>query len=295
MRRITTKILIILLTRLSKLFDDVTYVRLMYFLVFKSKINLNNPERFNEKLNWLKLNNRNPIFTKMADKYLVKSYVADIIGSEYIVPCYGYWSHIKDIEFDKLPDRFFLKSTHDSGGGILVDKTIGVDYKVIRRRFSGRVLKRRNWYWHLREWPYKDIQPAVIAEEYLDEGTGRELHDYKFYCFDGVPMYMYITNKGKCIRENFYDMDFRPVDISHNYERTTPEYNKPENFDKMKELAARLSQGHPFIRIDFFNVSGKLYFGEFTFYDWGGMKPLNDKWEVKLGKLINLDLLNKHA
>lgn len=283
------KLFDLITTKLSRMMGDVSYLKFKYLITFKEYLNLERPSGFNEKLNWLKLNHRNPMFTMMVDKYWVKSYVADIIGSEYIVPCYGYWQNCNDIDFDSLPDKVFLKSTHDSGGGLLVDKTKGIDYRAIRRRFNKKTLNRKNWYWHLREWPYKHVEPGIIAEEYLDEGTGHELHDYKFYCFNGIPTYMYITNKGRHIYENYYDMNFVPVDISHGYERRIPEYEVPENFEKMKELATVLSQGHPFIRIDFFNINGKLYFGEFTFYDWGGMKPLNRKWEKMLGDLIDLN------
>jgi hypothetical protein len=277
-------------TKFSKFYSDEKYLRLKYSLRFKKELNLQEPKGFNEKLNWMKLNFRNPIFTMMADKYWVKQYVADKIGSEYIVPCYGCWSRVEDINFDALPDRFFLKSTHDSGGGIFVDKKVGLDMNRIRKRFNKKTLRGKNWYWYLREFPYKNIEPRIIAEEYLDEGTGHELHDYKFYCFKGEPRFMYITNKGKKIYENFYDLNFNPVDISHGYERVIPEFSRPENFEKMIELARILSAGLPFIRIDFFNVNQKLYFGEFTFYDWGGMKPLNEQWESELGNMIELNM-----
>ena len=278
-----------LLTIFSKLFSDETYIKLKYRIHFGKKINLETPITFNEKLNWLKLHYHNPMFSMLVDKYWVKQYVAEKIGAQYVVPCYGCFSDVSEIDFDRMPARFFLKSTHDSGGGILVDKSQHVDMKKIKDRFNSHTLKRKNWYWHLREWPYKNLEARIIAEEYLDEGTSQELRDYKFYCFNGTPMYMYITNKGSKIYENYYDMDFNPVDISHNFERKKPEHKVPENFQKMKEFASVLSSGHPFIRIDFFNVHGKLYFGEFTFYDWGGMKPLNDKWELALGELITLD------
>lgn len=274
-------------SRFPKAFSDLAYIKLKYKLRFNRDINLSEPTGFNEKLNWLKLYYRNPKFTMMADKYWVKQYVAEKIGEQYVVPCYGYWKSVNEIEYDKLPDKVFLKSTHDSGGGILVDKT-RINLKRIRKRFNRKMLIGKNWYWNLREYPYKYIEPGIIAEEYLDEGTGCELHDYKFYCFNGKPEYMYITNKGSKIYENYYDLDFNPVNISHGYERFTPEFSKPVNFEKMIELAGILSKGLPFVRVDFFNVNGKLYFGEFTFYDWGGMKPLNEPWETYLGNLIIL-------
>lgn len=272
----------------SKYYSDESYIRLKYRLRFHRELNLANPVGFNEKLNWLKLNYRNPLFTMMADKYWVKQYVANKIGSEYVVPCYGCWKNVSAINFDKLPQKVFLKSTHDSGGGILVDKAKGIDLDLIRRRFNKKTLEKKNWYWALREFPYKHIEPRIIAEEFLDEGTGHELHDYKFYCFNGQPAYMYITNKGTKIYENYYDLEFRPVSISHGFERITPEFSKPANFEKMIELARVLSKDIPFVRVDFFNVNEKLYFGEFTFYDWGGLKPLNEPWETILGGVIDL-------
>lgn len=275
-------------SKFPKLFSDEDYIRLKYRLRFGKEINLQQPSGFNEKLNWMKLNYRNPMFTMMADKYWVKQYVANMIGEEYVVPCYGCWKSVDEIEFDRLPERVFLKSTHDSGGGILVDKTKGIDMSRIRERFNKKTLEGKNWYWALREYPYKHIEPRIIAEEYLDEGTGHELHDYKFYCFNGEPAFMYITNKGAKIYENYYDLEFKPVNISHGFERFMPEFSKPVNFEKMIELSCILSNGLPFVRIDFFNVNNKLYFGEFTFFDWGGLKPLNEPWETRLGEMIHL-------
>ena len=162
------------------------------------------------------------------------------------------------------------------------------DITAIKKRFSSKQIKKKNWYWYLREWVYKHIEPCILAEEYLDEGTGHELHDYKFWCFNGKPIYMYITNKGAVIKENFYDMDFNPVYIDHGFERYAPEYSKPAQFELMRELAEKLSKDIPFVRIDFFNVNGKVYFGEFTFYDWGAFSPFKDDWDLKLGRLINL-------
>lgn len=285
------KILAVFLEYTASLWSDKIYLKIHYYASFGKCINIEKPTTFNEKLNWLKLNYRNPLFTMMADKYWVKQYVAEKIGKEYIVPCYGCWKSIDEIEFDKLPEKVFLKSTHDSGGGILVDKSKGINIKRIKKRFNKKTLEGKNWYWHLREYPYKNIEPRIIAEEYLDEGTGFELHDYKFYCFNGEPKYMYVTNKGAKIYENYYDLQFNPIDISHGYDRISPEFAKPTNFEKMIELAHILSKGLPFVRIDFFNVNNKLYFGEFTFYDWGGMKPLKDPWESRLGDMIKLPSL----
>lgn len=278
-----------ILKKFSKFYSDEIYIKKKYKLWFGKDIDLQNPKSFNEKLNWMKLYYHNPQCTVMADKYWVKQWVADKIGEKYVVPCYGHWYRLEDIDFAKLPQVFFLKSNQDSGGGILVDQKKGLNIDALKNRFSPTTVTNKNWYWSSREWVYKNIEPCILAEEYLDEGTGHELHDYKFWCFNGTPTYMYITNKGAIIKENFYDMDFKPVDIDHGFERTVPEYSKPENFEKMKELAAILSKDMPFVRIDFFNVNGKLYFGECTFYDWAAFKPfINDEWDKKLGDLIQL-------
>lgn len=275
-----------------KSLNDKSFLQIKYRIWFGKAINLENPQTFNEKLNWLKVNYRNPICTMMADKYWAKRFVSEKIGSQYVVPCYGHWKRIEDIDFSKMPEVFFLKSNQDSGGGMLVDKTKGIDMKALKKRFSTNTIQKKNWYWASREWAYKHIEPCILAEEYLDEGTGHELHDYKFWCFNGKPTYMYITNKGKVIKENFYDMDFNPIDINHGFERTVPEYVKPNNFERMIELATVLSKDIPFIRIDFFNVNGRLYFGECTFYDWAGLRPfVNEEWDYKLGSLIDISML----
>ena len=129
----------------------------------------------------------------------------------------------------------------------------------------------------------------MIAEQFLDDGSDHELQDYKFWCFNDTPTYMYITNKGRIVKENFYDMDFRPININHGFDRRFPEFDRPDNLDLMRSLAAVVSKDIPFVRVDFFDVCGRVYFGECTFYDWGGMRPFRDeKWDERLGEMIKL-------
>lgn len=272
-------------------FPDMLYLKIVYRARFGCKLNLNNPKGFNEKLNWLKLYNQNHIYTVLADKFAVKQYVKKTIGEKYVVPCYGVWKSFDEIEFSKLPQQFVLKTNHDSSGAVICLDKSKFDYQG-KRTFFNKVLK-RNWFYQLREWPYKNIPHQILAEQYLDDGTGTELRDYKFWCFNGVPKVMYITNKGKEIYENFYDMDFKPLDIDHGFPRKTPEYAMPSHFGEMKKLASQLSKGFPFIRVDFFLIKENVYFGEFTFYDWGGMKPLNKKWEERAGTWINLSMIRR--
>ncbi len=253
------------------------------------QLNLENPRTFNEKLNWLKFNYRKPIFTKMADKYEVKDIVKKSIGDNYVVPLLGLWTDVNNIDFEKLPYPCVLKATNDSSGAIICKSQDSINVTQIKKKLS--ISLKRNWFSQSGEWVYKDIVPRVIADKYLDDHSGHELTDYKFWCFNGKPRVMYCTNKAKDIYENFYDMDFQPLDISHGYKRRVPEFEKPEKFELMKSLCEKLLDGLdlPFVRIDFFYVIGQVFFGEFTFYDWGGMKPFtNIDWDYKLGEWLVL-------
>lgn len=274
---------------LFKNWPDEKVLKQKFKLTFGRELDLNNPSTFNEKLNWLKLYYRKPIFTQMADKYAVKQLVADKIGKEYVVPLYGVWDSPEQIDFNALPNQFVLKCTHNSGGGRCICKDKNkLNLSEVKRGLSKGL--GQNYYLSLREWPYKNIKPKIIAEKFLDDHTGRnELTDYKFLCFNGEPKVVYLTNKASLIYENFYDMDFNPLDIDRGFIRLSPEFKKPAKFGLMKELARILASGVPFVRIDFFNIDNHIYFGEFTFYDWGGFKKYKDpKWDKKLGDLLIL-------
>lgn len=279
---------ILILKKLAWLFDDKSYVKLLFKLSLGHEIDLCNPKSFNEKLNWIKLYDRNPLYTKMADKYEVKEYVRKIIGDEYVVPCYGVFNSFSEIDFSALPNQFVLKATHDSGGATICRDKNAFDYKLANIKFKKDL--KRNFYLSSREWPYKNIKPRIIVDKLLDDHTGTELRDYKFWCFNGTPTLMYCTIKGKNVYENFYDMNFNPVDINHGFPRHLPEFDKPAGFELMKELATKLAKDAPaFIRIDFFDIDGHVYFGEFTFFDWAGLRPFtNHDIDLKLGDLIHL-------
>ena len=275
----------------SKRMSDIDYIKCLYFIRSGKKLNLDNPMTFNEKLSWLKIYNRKPEYALMADKYAVKEYVAGIIGKEYVVENYfvaDYWS---DIDFSKLPEEFVIKCTHDSGGAIVCRNKCTFDFKAARKRIENHL--RINYFYEEREWVYKNIRPRIIIDRLLDDHTGNELRDYKFWCFDGKPTYAYFTIKGENVYENFYDMDFNVVNINHGFPRHKPEFVRPANFELMKKLAAKLSKGIPFVRVDFFDVDGCVYFGEYTFYDWGGMVPFPDyETDLHLGELIKLPVVS---
>lgn len=266
--------------------SDRNYIRFIYLINFGKMPDLDNPQTFNEKMNWLKLHDRNDIYTTLADKYAVKEFVAKQIGTEYVVKNFGVYDKWEDIDFDKLPNQFVIKGIHDSGGAFICKDKSTFDFNEVERRIKHN--QKINYFFPLREWPYKNIKPRIIVDQLLDDDSGHELRDYKFWCFNGKPTYMYITNKGKVIKENFYDMDFNPIAIDHGFERAVPEYEKPAEFEQMKSLAAKLSANIPFVRVDFFDINGRIYFGEFTFYDWGGMRPFNGEWDKRLGKYLDI-------
>lgn len=274
---------------ISSLVPDKLYLK----IVCKGKLgytpDMNNPQTFNEKLNWLKLYNQNPLFTKLADKFEVKKYVADLIGEQFVVNNLGCWYRFKDIDWNVMPNQFVLKCTHDSSGAIICRNKSSFDIESARKKMNKSL--RLNYFYACREWPYKNIPPRIIADELLDDHSGKELNDYKFWCFNGVPKYMYCTVKTnrENIYENFYDMNFNPVNIDHGWPRRDSEFEKPAAFEEMKVLAKKLSKGIPFVRVDFFYVNGRVYFGEYTFFDWAGLQPFGTyEQDLELGKLIDL-------
>ena len=276
----------LLLNVTANCWPDETFIKMKFRLKCGKPLNLKAPQTFNEKQNWLKLYDRNPLYTNLVDKYRVKAHVARIIGDEYVVPCYGFWENVDDIDYKSLPQQFVLKCNHNSGGICICRDKKNINIAAFKDRLQGKL--NENFYKYSRVWPYKNVKKGVLADMFLDDHMGSELRDYKWWCFNGEPKVMYCTNKGEDVYENFYDMDFNPLDISHGFRRFEPEIEKPAEFELMKELAAKLSAGIPFVRIDFFDVEGHVYFGEFTFCDWGGMLPLSDEWENRLGSWITL-------
>ena len=228
----------------------------------------------------------------MVDKYAVKKHVADAIGESYVVPCYGVWTNANEIDFSELPKQFVLKTTHNSCATLVCkDKSKLSDINKIKADFNHYLSK--NLFYALGEWPYKNVEPRIIAEEFLDNHSDQVLQDYKWWCFDGVPTFMYFSVKNNEVYETFYDMEFNPVEwINHSWPRHIPEFEKPELFEEMKELAKILSKNIPFVRVDFYCVNHKVYFGELTFFDWAGLRKFDCyETDLKLGSYINIDTI----
>ncbi len=267
--------------------SDKDFLQKKYQMIFGKELNLENPCTFNEKLNWLKVYDQEDRYTKLADKILVKKFVEEKIGGEYVIPLYKEYQKPEDISLEELPDQFVLKCNHDSGGAFICRDKSKFDLASVQKRLKKNL--KRNWYYSSREWAYKNIKPMILAEKYIEDPTSDDLIDYKFFCFNGEPKYVYTTVKNSNIYENYYDLDFNKVNINHGYPRRDPEFQKPQNFDKMVELVKVLCKDIPFVRLDMHNVDGKIYFGEFTFYDWAGLKPFPDPQDdEKLGKLLDL-------
>ena len=267
---------------------DRPYLQLNYFRRFHRFANLKNPKTYNEKLNWLKLNDHNPEYIKLVDKYEVKPIIAAMIGEEYIIPTIGVWDSFDDIDFDVLPNQFVLKCTHDSEGVVIVKDKRQMDKEASRKKITEALSK--NFFYIGREWPYKDIKPRIIAEQYMEDHEDGELRDYKFFCFNGEPKALFIaTDRVKDdVKFDYFDLSFNHLDIKQKYPNAGM-VRKPVTFEKMIELSKIISKGYPHVRVDFYEVDGRLFFGEYTLYHFSGFMPFQPKkWDEVFGSWLDL-------
>ena len=281
-----------ILHKTAGFWPDKLYLKLKFRLVMGHKLDLKSPKTFNEKLQWLKLYNRCPEYSMMVDKFAVKDYVSRIICEEYIIPTIAIYNKIEDIEWEKLPNQFVLKTTHGGGGGgVVICKNKSCFNKldainILRKSLENDIYK------YYCEWPYKDVSKRILVEEYIEDD---DLKDYKFFCFNGYAKFLKIDfNRFKNHQANYYDLNMNILPFGElcclpDYTRT---FDKPQNFETMIDIVNRLSKDIPFSRIDLYNVRGQIYFGEITFYPAGGMGRFEpDIWDLKLGDM--LDLPNK--
>lgn len=302
MKKITLRKILVFLDckGLLKWIPDKPYLKMMYRSKFHKKLNIETPKGFNEKLQWLKLYDRKPEYTAMVDKYEAKLIVADRIGEEYVIPTLGVWDNFDDIDFDKLPKQFVLKCTHDSGGLVICRDKATLDISAAKKKINTSL--KSNYYIYGREWPYKDVKPRIIAEEYMEDDSTAGMHDdlgsgltdYKFYCFNGKAELLYVSRgleDHKTARISFVNRDYTQSSIERSDFRPFEVLpKKPEKFDDMIRLAEMFSADIPFLRVDFYEINGQIYFSEFTFSPCSGMMPFRDEADdIKLGNMIELN------
>lgn len=274
--------------------SDEFYIRTLWRMVMGYKLDLKNPKTFNEKLQWLKLYDHNPLYTTLVDKLRVKDWVAEKIGTQYVIPTLAVWDSVEEIDISQLPDQFVLKCNHDSGSVIVCKDKATFDLDSAKGLLS-KALK-HNFYWEGREWPYKYVKPCIFAEVYMESSTSNDLPDYKFFSFNGVVKALFIaTERGSQETEtkfDFFDVNFNHIKVTNGHPNADSLPKKPISFDEMVKLSSILSKSIPQVRCDFYEVNEHPYFGELTFFHWGGMVPFEPTdWDYKFGEWI--DIANK--
>lgn len=281
---------LVILERTAKFYkSDEKFLKKLFKLRMNKDLNLDNPQTFNEKLQWLKLYNRKPEYTTMVDKYAVKEYVAGIIGEEYIIPTLGVWDSVDEIDFEKLPNQFVLKTTHGGGStGVVICKDkasfdVGAAKKKLQRSLKQSI------YTNLREWPYKNVKRRIIAEQYISDSNG-ETNDYKFFCFNGeVKVMLMATERRTAVKFDYFDKDFNHLPFEQGGPNSDKKLERPQCMDEMIKLANILSENIPHVRVDLYDIDGKIYFGELTLFDSSGMAEFKPKeWDYTFGSWIKL-------
>lgn len=286
------KFLSVFFRSFPRLLPDKMHLKVLYRGAFNHKLDLDNPQTFSQKLQWLKLYDRKPEYTKMVDKYETKKYVADIIGEEYIIPTLGVWDKFEDIDFDSLPNQFVLKTTHDSGGVVICKdkKTLNID--TIKVQFNNSL--KSNYYYLSREWPYKNVKPRIIAEKLMVDDIHSSLLDYKFMVFNGEMKSMFTCTERNTVdglKVDFYDKEWNRLPFIRKFPNSKQNIKIPYNFKLMCDLSEKIAKKITacFVRLDFYEVENKLYFGEITFYPGGGLEYFDPvEWDYTFGSWINL-------
>ncbi len=284
------KILISLASRNIIKISDKKYLEKLYKQCLHKKLNLDNPQTFNEKLQWLKLNDRNPMYTNLVDKYTVREYIRKKIGDEFLIPLLGVYDRFEDINFEQLPEQFVMKCTHDSGSTILCKNKEEFDCKSAKLKVK-KMLK-RNYYYYSREWPYKNIKPRIIIEKYMQNLSDENLKDYKLMCFNGKVKCSFVVSDRDFhgnLNVDFFDREWNKMPFTRHYPNSNYKIEKPNNYEKMIQLAEKLSEEMRFVRIDFYEINNKIYFGEITFYPGSGFEEFEpERYDEILGSWIKL-------
>lgn len=282
-------LLVIIWNYMVPFVSDKLFLRVKFKLLVGYWPDLDNPTSFNEKLNWLKLNDKRDEYTKMVDKIEAKKYVSSIVGEKYIIPTIGVYEKVEDIPWNDFPNQFVVKATSDSGGVVVCKDKSALDVEKAKKKLSK--LGGRAYYKTSKEYPYKGVPHRFIAEEYMEDESGYELKDYKIFCSNGKPLFLFIATgrQANDTRFDFFDTEFNHLPFLNGHGNADVCPTKPENFEEMLDVAAKLSIGIPQVRVDLYNVNGRIYFGEMTFFHWSGLVPFEPKeWDFKLGSMIDL-------
>lgn len=272
---------------------DETYLKLRYHLIFGKRLNLDTPKGYNEKINWLKIYNRNPLYPRLVDKAEVKEIVRPIIGDDKIIKTFGVWERFDDIDFESLPNQFVLKSTNGGGGtGVVICKDKS---KFSCEEAKEKIERSMHFNWRFgREWVYRDLKPRIIAEEYMFNEDGTDLVDWKIHCFNGEPKVLFYASdrytSGEKLKFDWYDINLNHLPVkSKGYDNANKTITPFPEWEQMKDVARKLSEGLPYVRVDLYLINHKIYFGELTFFHDGGAVALEpNEWEDIFGSWIEL-------
>lgn len=286
-----TLIIKILKLGLAKKIPDKMYLKIFYWAYRGERLDIENPKNYSEKIQWLKIYDRNDEYTKLVDKYEVKNIIKSKIDSRYIIPTLNVWDNVEDINFKDLPDQFVLKCTHDSGGIVICENKAQLDIKAAIKKLKKHLSN--NFYYYGREWPYKNIKPRIIAEKYM----GKNLIDYKFFCFGGkVKTILVCSNRNETSKNtDFYDLNWNPMPFTRTSYTNNPKgIEKPKKLEEMISIAEKLSRNIPFVRVDLYEINSKVFFGELTFYPSSGFEGFSpNEYDKILGDWLELPNVKK--
>lgn len=267
--------------------SDEMFIKINFRRHIKKKLNLKEPKSFSEKIQWIKLYEKNPLLTQYTDKVLVREHIKEVIGEEYLIPLLGVYDKAEDININLLPDEFVIQCNHDSGSTNIINDKKQLDKKMLR--FYNNRLK-ENFYNYTRERHYKNITPKIMITELLKEPNRNDIKDYKIYCFNGKPEYIeVVANRFTNHQCSLFDVNWKKIDTRWTYDFCDPEPKKPENLAEMLEIAEKLSKEFYFVRVDLYYVNGKIYFGELTFTPASGLEAFEkEEYDLEFGSKLVL-------
>ncbi len=276
-----------------RMLPEKKHLDILFTNVFGRHIDWENPKTFNEKLQWLKVYDKNPEHTKLVDKYAVREYIKETIGEEYLIPMIAVYDKVSDIDFDALPDSFVLKCTHGSACNIICPDKSKLDIKAAKKKLKKWM--KTNYYSLSREWPYKNVKPRIVCEKFMKDEATNDLRDYKFFCFNGKMYFSFVASERQTdLKVTFFDKNWNKLPFERSHPCSKVPLSKPLNYDKMLQLAEQLSKDEPFLRVDFYEINNKIYFGELTFFPGGAFEAFDpEEYDYKFGELIDLSKVKK--